>query len=174
MDIVKLFHLRGLQRHMNMWLVNHIFVGTRPCWFKIKRNLLNQLPNFKIGENTKIIGPIVCSATLEIGDNCWIGRNFTVNGNGQVSIGDNCDVAPDVAINTGGHQVGDAERRAGEGIITNVLIGKGCWLCTRCTIVNEVKVGDGCVLLPCSCVTKDVSSNTMVGGVPAKIIKSLG
>ena len=173
MDVMKLFHLRGVQYHINMWLVNHLFVGTKPRWFNIKRNLLNRLPNFNIGENTKIVGPIICNGTLVIGDNCWIGRNFIVNGNGQVSIGDNCDVAPDVAINTGGHNIGNAQRRAGKGVITNISIGNGCWLCTRCTIVNEVKVGDGCVLLPCSCVTKDVLSNTMVGGIPAKIIKSL-
>ena len=161
------------KRHIILWLVNSVFVGTEPKWFEIKRRLLNKLPNFNIGKNTKVVGPISNTAQLTIGENCWVGKNFIVNGNGNVTIDDNCDIAPEVIINTGGHRIGTAERRAGEGIITNVTIGKGCWLCARCTIVNEVVIGNGSILLPCSCVTNDVPDNAMVGGVPAKVIKIL-
>lgn len=161
------------KRDIIMWLVNRVFVGTEPRWFETKRRLLNKLRNVNIGENTKIVGPITNTAKLTIGKNCWIGKNFIVNGNGDVTISDNCDVAPEVIINTGGHKIGDANRRAGEGITTNVTIGKGCWLCARSTIVNNVTIGNGCIILPCSCVGKDVPDNAMVGGVPAKIVKIL-
>lgn len=173
MGIVKILHLEGIQYYINIWLVNRVFVGTSPRWFGVKRWLLNQLRTINVGENTKVVGPLFCTGQLSIGDNCWVGKNFTVNGNGSVEISDNCDIAPDVIINTGGHKVGCASRRAGEGVITHAKIGKGCWLCARSTIVNNVTIGDGSVVLPCSCVTKDVPSNAMVGGVPAKVVKML-
>lgn len=173
MGIVKILHLEGIQYYINIWLVNRVFVGTSPRWFGVKRWLLNQLRTINIGENTKVVGPLFCTGKLSIGDNCWVGKNFTVNGNGSVEISDNCDIAPEVVINTGGHKVGCASRRAGEGIATHVKIGKGCWLCARSTIVNNVTIGDGCVVLPCSCVIGDVPSNAMVGGVPAKVVKML-
>lgn len=159
------------KRRIIMWLVNRVFVGPNPKWFETKRRLLNKLDIYDIGENTKIVGPITNTAKLVIGKNCWIGKNFIVNGNGNVTISDNCDIAPEVIINTGGHLVGDANRRAGEGVSTDTKIGKGCWLCARSTIVNDCTIGDGCIILPCCCVTGNVPDNAMVGGVPAKIIK---
>ena len=165
--------LNKVQRRVNIWLVNNVFVGTYPMWFGVKRWLLNQVDTIDIGENTKVVGPIFCTASLTIGSNCWIGKNFTVNGNGFVSISDNCDIAPEVVINTGGHQIGDANRRAGVGVITHTTIGAGCWLCARSTIVNNCTIGNGCIVLPCCCVIGDIPPNSMVGGVPAKIVKKL-
>lgn len=169
--ILRIFHLRGLKNVFFLWLVNHVFVGTR-C-FGMKRWLLNKTDNFTVGKNSKIVGPIFNSTNLNIGENCWVGKNFYCNGSGTVKIGNNCDIAPEVILNTGGHLVGTSDRRAGEGIINDITIGEGCWLCARSTIVNNVQVGDGCVVLPCACVIGDVPSNCMVGGVIAKIVKRL-
>ena len=110
---------------------------------------------------------------MTIGDDCWIGRGFEVNGNGKVRIGDRCDIAPNVHIHTGGYLIGDGNRRVGEGVCNDVTIGDGCWICAEDTIVNCVNIGQGSIVLPGAVVTKDVPPNTVVGGVPAKIIKML-
>lgn len=172
-SIISALHLRGIRNVLNIWLVNHMFSGASPKWFNIKRYLLNHTDNFSIGENTKVVGPIYNSTKLQIGDNCWIGKNFCCNGSGAVIIGNNCDIAPEVIINTGGHAIGDSDRRAGKGIVNNITIGDGCWLCARSTIVNTVNIGKGCIILPCACVIKDTPSNSMMGGVPASIVKTL-
>lgn len=155
-----------------MFLVNKIYAGTHPKTFKVKRKLLISLGH-KIGNNTKIVGPIFCTGKLVIGSNCWIGRNFSVLGNGTVTIGDNCDIAPDVTFSTGGHKVGSAERRAGDGEIYCQTVGNGCWIGCKSLIINNTNIGKGCVIAAGACVVKNVEDNVLVGGVPARIIKKL-
>ena len=170
--IASILHLRGIRNKLVLFLVNKIFKGTSTRSFKIKRKLLNWR-GYQIGEGTKVVGPIECYGNLTIGKNCWIGKNFKVNGNGTVIIGDNCDIAPEVTFQTGGHLIGTEERRAGEGIICSQSVGSGTWIGGRATIVNNTSIGKSCVVAGCACVTKDVPDNSLVGGVPAKIIRSL-
>ena len=81
--ISKLLHLKGLKRRYNLFLVNKRYCGAKD--FEKKRKLLNAI-GYEIGEGTKIVGPIECYGKLKIGENCWIGKNFKVNGNGAVEI----------------------------------------------------------------------------------------
>ena len=160
------------KRRLSIFLVNHIFKGTRPRFFKIKSKLLNW-GGYKIGVNTKIVGPIYIYGNIIIGENTWVGKNFTVNGNGTVIIGNNCDIAPEVIFQTGGHSIGSHEHRAGEGKLFTQTVGNGVWIGGRTTIFNDIQIGDGAVIAGCSCVTKDVKPDVIVGGVPAKIIREL-
>ena len=169
--IIKL-HLFGIYRRLVLFLVNKIFCGTKPKYFEIKRKLLISI-GYKIGENTKIVAPIECSADLYIGSNCWIGKNLMVNGNGTVIIGDNCDIAPEVAFLTGGHKIGNEIRRAGLGETYKICVGDGVWIGSRSTILNSTTIGKSSVIAACACVTKDVEENVVVGGVPAKVIKEI-
>lgn len=168
--IVQLLHLRGIKRRVYLYLVNHVYVGTRK--FEKKRKLLNSI-GFFIGENTKIVGPIECSGNLIVGKNCWIGKNFKVNGNGTVKIGDNCDIAPEVTFQTGGHIIGESKRRAGKGVNFSQSVGDGTWIGGRTTVIGNSNIGAGCVIAGCACVNRDVEDNSLVGGVPAKLIRKL-
>lgn len=58
---------------------------------------------YRIGKGSKVVGPIECLGQFECGENCWIGKNLKINGNGTVKIGNNCDIAPEVTFQTGGH-----------------------------------------------------------------------
>lgn len=162
--------LRGIQKRMVMFCVNHFLSGTRS--FGLKRRLLRSI-GYEIGENTKIVGPVFCTGKLHIGSNCWIGRNFTVEGNGSVHIGDNCDVAPGVMFLTGGHEIGSPDRRAGRGETYSICVGSGTWLGARATIAGDVQIGEGCVVAACGCVVSNVNANSLVGGVPARLIREL-
>ena len=128
---------------------------------------------YKIGINTKIVGPIECTGNLIIGDDCWVGKNLKINGNGTVIIGNKCDIAPEVTFQTGGHLIGIKERRAGQGITFNQRVGNGVWIGGRTTILNNTIVGNSSIIAGCSCVIKNVEDNCLVGGVPAKIIRRL-
>ena len=169
---LKKIHLFGTWKRIVYICVNHLFVGTNPQWFGTKRKLLQSI-GYELGVGTKIVGPIYISGTIRIGTNCWIGKNFMVNGNGTVVIGDNCDIAPEVAFNTGGHQIGNHNHRAGIGEEHNISIGDGCWIGARATFANTIVVGNGSVVAACACVVQDVPADTLVGGVPAKIIRRL-
>lgn len=166
----KKMKLITVKRIFAFFCVNHLLVGTR-C-FEAKRRLLN-FAGYEVGENTRVVGPVRCTGNLRIGKNCWIGRSFTVHGNGTVEIGDNCDVAPEVSFFTGGHQIGTPERRAGLGQHYTIDVGNGTWIGARSTITNNITIGESCVLAACACVVKDIPENTLVGGVPARIIRVL-
>ena len=162
-NLKKSLHLNGIKRALNLFLINHIFIGTKPLACNMKRRLLNGI-GCSVGEGTTIVGPIECRGYITIGKNCWIGKNCKINGNGTVQIGDNCDLGPEVTFQTGGHKIGDKTRRAGHGEIYHQVIGKIC---------NNSTIGNGCVIAACACVVHDVPDNTLVGGVPAKVIRSL-
>lgn len=163
---------RSMKRKAVMFLVNHVFVGTRPCFFEIKRVLLNSIGH-SIGTGTKVVGPIECYTRLAIGKDCWIGKNLKVNGNGTIQIGDRCDIAPEVTFQTGGHEIGTSLRRAGNGKTYHQRVGDGVWIGGRSTIIGNTTIGNGSVVAGCACVVKDVPENTLVGCVPAKIIRRL-
>lgn len=165
--------LGGLKRRWVTFRVNHTLAGTKAKHFEKKRRLLNSLGH-EIDEGTRIVGPVFCTGKMIIGKNCWIGRCLTVNGNGTVRIGDNCDVAPEVGFQTGGHLIGSAQRRAGEGFNKDITVGNGCWLGARSTLLAGVTVGNGSVVASCACVNKDIDENVLAGGVPAKEIRKLG
>ena len=95
-----------------------------------------------------------------------MGKNFSVHGNGAVIIGDNCDIAPEVSFITGGHFIGGAKRRTGEGITRDIRVGNGCWVGARATVHNDI--GDSCVVGSCSFVNKPIDGNSLAVGVPAK------
>ena len=160
--------LASIKRQIVICTVNHILNGTR--FFTSKRKLLRSI-GYEIGKGTKIVGPIYNTGTLCIGANCWLGCNLTVHGNGTVTIGDNCDIAPDVTFLTGGHQIGDHSRRAGKGESYHIAVGSGVWIGGRATILRNTRIGDGSVIAACACVPKDVPPNTLVAGVPAKVMK---
>lgn len=155
-----------------MFLVNRIFAGTRNQFWEIKRKLLNSIGH-SIGEGTKIVAPLECYGILKIGTECWIGKNLKLNGNGTVVIGDRCDIAPEVTFQTGGHEIGSAERRAGAGQTYSQTIGDGVWIGGRATIIGKTTIGAGAVIAGCACVVNDVPENVVVGGVPAKTIRRL-
>lgn len=161
---------RIIRRKSVFFLVNKVYAGGKH--FERKRKLLNSI-GFEIGEGTKIVGPLESSAFLKIGKNCWIGKNFRANGNGRVIIGDCCDIAPEVTFQTGTHEIGKKDRRAGAGFNCTQEVGSGTWIGGRSTILNNTTIGKSSVIAGCACVTKSIPPNTLAGGVPARIIREL-
>ena len=162
--------IKTAEKIFKMFLINHFLSGT--VFFEGKRKMLNSI-GFELGEGTKVVGPLYCSGTLKTGENCWIGRDLAIEGNGTVILGDNCDVAPQVTFLTGGHEIGDSERRAGKGQKYIVRVGSGTWICARATVGKNINIGESSIIAACSCVVNDVEKNTLAGGVPAKVIKKL-
>jgi maltose O-acetyltransferase len=112
---------------------------------------------------------------VAVGSQTWVGPNcnFYTHPDAPISIGDRCDIAPDVSFVTGSHEIGSADRRAGAGWAKLIHIGDGCWIGTRVMLLGGVCVGRGSIVAAGAVVTKDVPENSLVGGVPARLIRQL-
>jgi acetyltransferase-like isoleucine patch superfamily enzyme len=77
-----------------------------------------------------------------------------------------------VSIITSGHPVGPSRRRAFT-IAKPIAIERNVWIAAGATIIGGVTVGENSVVAAGSVVTKNVSPNTLVGGNPARVIRSI-
>lgn len=113
------------------------------------------------------------------GKNIHIGYNFTGNYNltildiREVRIGNNVMIGPNTLISTVNHPMNAAGRRKHLGIAKPVIIGDDVWIGGNCTILPGVTIGNNVVVAAGAVVTKDVPDNSLVGGVPAKLIREL-
>lgn len=168
---MKIF-FKKITRKVSLLFINTFFSTTN--FFRIKNALL-RISGISVGKNSKIVGPIKMGtvASLTIGDDCWIGSGLRIYGNGTVLIGDRCDLAPDISFVTGSHEIGDANRRAGQGISFKIAVADGCWIGARVTVVGNIHINAGAIVGTSSLVNKNVSQNAVVAGVPAKVINEL-
>lgn len=115
----------------------------------------------------------------DYGSNIYLGENFYANFDCvmldvcEIRIGKNCFLAPGVHIYTATHPLNAEERISGLEYGKPVNIGDNVWIGGRSIINPGVTIGDNVVVASGSVVTKDVPSNVLVGGNPAKIIKSI-
>lgn len=94
-----------------------------------------------------------------------------VGGSAAVTIGARCDLGPRVVLATGTHLDGGAERAAGPGVSHPITIGDGVWIGAGSTILSGVTIGDGAIIAAGCLVNKDVPPQTVVAGVPCKILR---
>lgn len=91
----------------------------------------------------------------------------------NTKIGKNCAIGPRVIIGPAHHKIGSSNRRAGKALYLPCRIEDGVWVGARAVILGGVTIGKGSIVAAGAVVIKDVPPNTMVGGVPAKVIKKL-
>ena len=88
-------------------------------------------------------------------------------------IEDNVNIGPNTLIISDQHEIGDPLKRAGKSSQNKIHIQKGCWIGAGVIILGGVTISSGSVVAAGAVVTKSIPPNTLVGGVPAIIIKKL-
>ncbi len=127
-----------------------------------------------VGMGTKLAAKL---GSITIGSNCGLGANVTIHSSvgGSVRIGSNVLIAGHVYLGGGQYHTARTDISIAEqGHIDGLLleIGDNCWIGANATVVNGVTVGRDCIVAAGAVVTKDVPPFSIVGGVPAKIIRS--
>lgn len=127
------------------------------------------------GENVVFNHPFRCDygCNIKVGENFMANFNLTILDEATVTFGDNCLVGPNVSIYTACHPLDAQQRATMVEWAEPVTIGNNVWIGGSATIVPGVTIGDNCIIGAGSVVTRDVESNTVVAGNPAKVIKRL-
>lgn len=154
-------------------MIMTILPETRCFGFK---RMLWRLAGAKIGSNVRICSSckIFGAGKLIIGDNTWIGHQTLIATSSKIVIGANVDIAPRVYLGTGTHIIDvNSDHIAANDISKDILIRDGCWICTNAVILAGAQIGKKCVVAAGAIVTSSFyEDRIMVGGVPAKKIKS--
>lgn len=128
-----------------------------------------------VGENPNVLPGFICDngSNIHAGKNLIINYNVTILDVDEVHLGDYCMIGPGVLIATVNHGLKPSERRKHLSFIKPVWIGDDVWIGGHATILPGVHIGNNCIIAAGAVVTHDVPDNSLVGGVPARVIKTL-
>jgi maltose O-acetyltransferase len=148
----------------------------------------NQLPPNEFKRGMKLLKGLFGSSKsfwiephfyCDYGYNIHLGKQFYANhgcvilDGAPVTIGDDVMLAPGVLISTATHPLDAAKRNKGIETAHAITIGNSVWIGMGAKIMPGVSIGDNAVIGAGAVVTKSVSANTVVAGVPAVVIKQL-
>jgi acetyltransferase-like isoleucine patch superfamily enzyme len=134
--------------------------------------LLGQILGYKM-ENVTVFTPIYINygKNIKIGNHVFINFDCTFLALGGILIEDDVQIGPKVSLITENHPLAPDQRK---GLIGKpVHIKKNAWIGANATILPGVTIGENSVVAAGAVVSKDVPDNTVVGGIPAKIIKEI-
>jgi len=111
---------------------------------------------------------------IRIGDHVGIGEFAYLGGAGGLDIGNECIIGQYFSCHPENHNYMDEAlpiRKQGVNR-KGISIGNDCWIGSKVTILDGVTIGNGCVIAAGAVVTTSFPDNSMIGGVPAKLLKA--
>jgi len=138
-----------------------------------------------IGQNVRFRSPLIIHNSdaesrhyykkLEVGDDCYFGREFFLDLQDRIVIEDQVTVSHRVMILT--HTDAGNSPLKDNTIVTSqapVIIRRGAYIGANVTILQGVEIGESSIVGAGAVVTRSVPPSTVVAGVPARVIKSVG
>ncbi|KML55257.1 transferase [Burkholderia cepacia] len=138
------------------------------------RALFSELVGTQVDDGFVLIPPFHATggAGMKVGRNVFVNQNCTFYDLGGLEIGDDVMIGPNVSLITSGHPV-EPSRRRDFVVAKPILIERNVWIGAGATIIGGVMVGENSVVAAGAVVTRDVPPNTLVGGNPATVIRSI-
>ena len=109
---------------------------------------------------------------ISVGRNVFINQNCTFYDLGGLDIADDVMIGPNVSLITSGHPIEPARRRACV-VAKPIVIERNVWIAAGAIVIGGVTIGENSVVAAGSVVTRDVPPNSLVGGNPARVIRSI-
>ena len=137
------------------------------------RGLLSELFGYEVPQSLRVFPPLYA----DFGKNITVGENVFINAcchfqdHGGVTIGDGCQIGHNVVFATLNHGLAPEDRKTT--YPAPIILGKNVWIGSNATILQDVSIGDNAIIGAGAVVTKNVEANTIVGGSPARFIKSI-
>jgi len=138
------------------------------------RDIISRLTGREVDESVAVFPPFHTEfgKNLHLGSDVFINLGCRFQDTGGITIGDGTLVGHGSTLTTLNHSV-DPDRRA-DMLPAPIVIGRKVWLGASVTVVPGVTIGDGAIVGAGSVVTKDVEADTIVAGVPARVIRATG
>jgi acetyltransferase-like isoleucine patch superfamily enzyme len=138
------------------------------------RTLFSELIGRQVDDSFLLIPPFYTTggAEIRVGRNVFINQNCTFYDLGGLDIADDVLIGPNVSLITSGHPLEPSRRRAFT-TARPIVIERNVWIAAGATVIGGVTVGENAVVAAGSVVTRDVPQNTLVGGNPARVIRSI-
>ena len=181
--ILKMDGLAAIERRVRLRFASNIKLGTG-CYID-EGVYIHACPSgVAIGPRTLVMHGAVLHvynfrdlphAGIRIGCDSLIGEYTIIRGQGGVTIGDRVYTSPMTQIIAVNHIFNDPQRPFVEQGITaqGIVIEDDVWLGSGAVVTDGVRVGKGAVVAAGAVVTRDVPPHTVVGGVPARVIKEI-
>lgn len=112
-----------------------------------------------------------CGKNIRFGERVFVNSGCRFQDQGGIRIGDDALIGHNVVIATLNHAIDPADRAAT--VPASVRIGSKVWIGANATILPGVTIGYGAIVAAGAVVSKDVAPNTIVGGVPARMIRQI-
>ncbi|HWJ25218.1 MAG TPA: DapH/DapD/GlmU-related protein [Flavisolibacter sp.] len=137
------------------------------------RERLSEIICSSIDESTVVFAPFHTNfgQFIRIGKNVFINHACSFLDMGGITIEDHVLIGPKVNLITENHPLDPSNRRTL--VCKPILVKRNAWIGAAATILPGVTIGENAVVAAGAVVAKDVPANTIVGGVPAKIIKTI-
>ena len=137
------------------------------------RDRLSEIIGTQLDQSTNIFIPFHTNfgRFISLGRKVFINHGCTFLDLGGITIEDEVLIGPKVNVVSEGHPLDPKGRRVLD--LKPVLIKRNAWIGAAATILPGVTVGENAVVAAGALVTRDVPANTVVGGVPAKIIREI-
>lgn len=137
------------------------------------RALLSQITGMEIDPSSTLFPPF----HVNYGKHTKIGKGVFINFDcvfldfGGITLEDKVFIAPKVSLLTEGHPLSAEDRHSLT--VAPIHIKRNAWIGAQATIMQGVTIGENAIVAAGAVVTRDVPDNTVVGGIPAKILKAI-
>lgn len=162
-----------------IYLVNQLMAVLPNSGCQKLKASLYRWAGVKVGQGVEFFQGIKVQGVgeLEIQDKAFIGHEvlFMLNEGSKIIIEESAIIGSRSVVMTGFHPITpDGERvLSREGTCSTVRIGRGCSVSTACVVLPGVTVGEMALVAAGATIAKDVAPRTLVGGCPAKLIRTL-
>ncbi len=173
----------AIENNVRLRFADHIRLGNGS--YLDQGTYLHACPaGIEVGERTLVMHGAVLHvynfrnlphAGISIGKDSLVGEYSVIRGQGGVRIGDRVYTSPFSQLIAVNHVFDDPSRPFVDQGITaeGIVVEDDVWIGSGAIITDGVRVGKGAVVAAGSVVTKDVPPHTVVGGVPAKVIREI-
>jgi acetyltransferase-like isoleucine patch superfamily enzyme len=137
------------------------------------REMLSEITGIEIDDSTTVFPPFYTNfgQSIRLGKNVFINHACSFLDIGGITIEDDVQIGPRVNITSENHPLDPNDRKTL--ILAPVIIRRNAWIGAAATILPGVTIGENAIVAAGAVVSKDVAANTVVAGVPAKVIKTI-